>query len=166
MRAIVVLIHEGGFPAGGDYNGCPGVSGAILDIAERMSDEVDVIVSGHTHRAYNCVIDNKIVTSAAAFGRLITAIDLTIDKRSAEVVSKTARNVVVTRDVPKDPAQTAIIEHYRPFYATVANRVVGTIARDLTRTRTPPVSRLWEISSPTGHSRPRQPRPRPQPSRS
>ncbi len=55
----------------------PGISGAILDIADRMSDEVDVIVSGHTHRAYNCMIDKKLVTSAAAFGRLITAIDLT-----------------------------------------------------------------------------------------
>ena len=99
-----------------------------------MSDDIDVIVSGHTHRGYNCIIDKKVVTSAAAFGRLITAIDLTIDKRSAEVVSKTARNVVVTRDVPKDPAQTAIIEHYRPFYSTVANKVVGTIARDITRT--------------------------------
>jgi len=133
VRAIVVLIHEGGFPAGDDYNGCPGISGAILNIAKRVSDDIDVIVSGHTHRGYNCVIDKKLVTSAAAFGRLITAIDLTIDQRSAEVVSKTARNVVVTRDVNKDPEQTAIIEHYRPLYATVANKVVGAIAGDLTR---------------------------------
>ncbi len=132
VRAIVVLIHEGGFPKTDDYNGC-GISGAILDIGKRISDEVDVIVSGHTHRGYNCTIDNKVVTSAAAFGRLITTIDLTVHKRSAEVVSKTARNVVVTRDVQKDPAQTAIIEHYRPFYAVVANRIVGTIAGDLTR---------------------------------
>jgi 5'-nucleotidase len=135
VRAIVVLIHEGGVPVGADHNGCPNVSGAILGIANSISDDVDVIVSGHTHRAYNCVIDGKLVTSAAAFGRLITAIDLTVDKRTADVVSKTARNVVVTHDVPKDPAQTAIIEHYRPFYATVANRVVGRIARDLTRTQ-------------------------------
>jgi 5'-nucleotidase len=137
VRAIVVLMHEGGFPAGADYNACPEISGAILDIADRMSDDVDVIVSGHTHRAYNCVIDKKLVTSAAAFGRLITAIDLKIDKRTGDVVSKTARNVVVTRDVQKDRAQTAIIEHYRPFYATVANKVIGTIARGLSRTQNP-----------------------------
>jgi 5'-nucleotidase len=135
VRAIVVLIHEGGFPAGADYNACPEISGAILDIADRISDDVDVIVSGHTHRAYNCVIDKKLVTSAAAFGRLITAIDLKIDKRTGDVVSKTARNVVVTRDVQKDPAQTAILEHYRPFYATVANKVIGTLARGLSRTQ-------------------------------
>jgi 5'-nucleotidase len=98
-----------------------------------MSDEVDVIVSGHTHRAYVCTIDKKLVTSASAFGRAITAIDLTIDKKTNELLSKTARNVIVTRDVAKDPAQTAIIEQYRPFHAAVAGRIIGTIAGDLTR---------------------------------
>jgi 5'-nucleotidase len=134
VRAIVVLIHEGGIPnVETDHNGCPGLTGRITDIARRMSDEVDIIVSGHTHRAYNCTIDSKLVTSAAAFGRAITAIDLGIDKNTNQVISKTARNVVVTRDVARDPAQTAIIDHYRPFYATVAEKIVGTIGADLTR---------------------------------
>ncbi len=134
VRAIVVLIHQGGVPVDDDYNGCAGVSGPIVKMAQRMSDDIDVIVSGHTHRAYNCTIDGKLVTSASSFGRAITAIDLAIDQRTADVVSKTARNVVVTRDVPKDPVQTAIIERYRPLYTAVASRVVGTIAADLTRT--------------------------------
>jgi 5'-nucleotidase len=133
VRTIVVLIHEGGVPAGDDYNGCPGVSGPIVQMAERMSDDIDVIVSGHTHRAYNCTIGGKLVTSAASFGRVVTAIDLTIDARTADVVAKRARNVIVTRDVPKDPAQTAIIERYRPEYSKVASQVVGTIAASLTR---------------------------------
>lgn len=134
VRAIVVLIHEGGVPVGDGYNGCAGVSGPIVRMAERMSDDIDVIVTGHTHRAYNCTMDGKLVTSAASFGRAITAIDLAIDTRTDDVVSKTARNVVVTRDVPRDPVQTAIIERYRPLYATIASRVIGTIAADLTRT--------------------------------
>jgi 5'-nucleotidase len=133
VRAIVVLIHEGGFPAGTDFNGCPGVSGAIVEIANRMKDDIDVIVSGHTHQAYNCTFDKKLVTSAASFGRLITSIDLTIDRATDEVVSKTARNVIVTRDVPKSAEQTAILDRYRPLYEPLANRTVGTIARDITR---------------------------------
>jgi 5'-nucleotidase len=44
--------------------------------------------------------------------------------------------VIVTRDVPRDLAQTALIEHYRPFYATVANKVVGTLGADMRRTPT------------------------------
>jgi 5'-nucleotidase len=133
VRAIVVLIHEGGIPGGDDYNGCPNVTGPIVRIADRMSDDIDVIVSGHTHNAYNCTIGKKLVTSAASFGRLITSIDLRIDKRTDEVVSKTARNVIVTRDVPKDPAETAIIDRYRPFYSATANKVVGSIAADISR---------------------------------
>jgi 5'-nucleotidase len=133
VRTIVVLIHEGGVPVGDDPNGCAGISGPILKITEKMSDDIDVVVSGHTHRAYNCTIDGKLVTSAAAFGRIITAIDLTIDTRTRDVISKAARNVIVTRDVARDPLQTAIIDRYRPFYALVAERVIGTIAADLTR---------------------------------
>lgn len=133
VRAVVVLVHEGGLAPGGNDNGCEGVSGPILPIAMQMSDEVDVIVSGHTHAAYICTIDQKLVTSAASFGRLITAIDLRIDTRTNEVVSKTARNVIVTRDVAKSSPHTAILDRYRPFHAVVAGKVVGTIARDITR---------------------------------
>ena len=133
VRAIVVLVHEGGTPTGSDFNGCPGVSGAIVEIADRIKDDVDVIVSGHTHQAYNCTFDKKLVTSAASFGRLITSIDLTIDRATDEVVSKTARNVIVTRDVPKSASQTAILDRYRPLYEPIANKTVGTIARDITR---------------------------------
>jgi 5'-nucleotidase len=136
VEAIVVLIHEGGVPARDDHNACAGVSGPIVDIVDDMSDDVDVVISGHTHRAYNCFIDGRVVTSAAAFGRVVTAIDLHIDRRTGDVTSKSARNVIVTRDVPRDLAQTALIEHYRPFYATVANKIVGTLGADMRRTPT------------------------------
>jgi 5'-nucleotidase len=133
VRTIVALIHQGGFPTADNYSGCSGLSGPILTIAHKMSDEIDVIVSGHTHRPYICTVDGKLVTSAASFGRVVTSIDLTVDKRSAQAVAKTARNIIVTRDVPRDPAQTAIIEHYRPLYIDVASHVVGTLASDLRR---------------------------------
>ena len=35
VEAIVVLIHEGGFPTG-DYNECPGISGPIVDIVRKF----------------------------------------------------------------------------------------------------------------------------------
>ena len=70
-RAIVVLIHEGGFPTG-DYNECPGISGPIVEIVKQLDPAVDAVVSGHTHRAYNCRIDGRLVTSADKFGTLVT----------------------------------------------------------------------------------------------
>jgi 5'-nucleotidase len=112
------------------------MSRRFVDLVDRMSDDIDVVVSGHTHAAYNCTIDGKLVTSASSAGRLITDIDLRVDRSDGAVVSKVARNVVVTRDVPKDPTQTALLERYRPIGDKVGNRVVGSIAASLTRQET------------------------------
>jgi 5'-nucleotidase len=138
IETIVVVIHEGGLPATGtpaDGNACPGISGAIVDIVDRLDDEVDLVISGHTHQAYNCVIDGRRVTSAASFGRLVTKIDLTVDRYTGEVVgSPTADNRIVTRDVAKDAAQTALIADYNTIAAPLANRVIGSITANITRT--------------------------------
>lgn len=50
------------------------------------------------------------------------------------MVFASANNVIVTRDVPPDPAQTALIEKYRLLSDPLANRVVGSITADITRT--------------------------------
>ena len=136
VEAIVVLLHEGGVQTGADsyqINGCNGLSGPIVDIAEGMDDAIDVIISGHTHQAYNCVLDEKLVTSASSFGRLVTDIDLRIDRRTRDIISAEAENVIVTRDLSKDPDQTALISRYREALGPIAGEVVGTAAVELTR---------------------------------
>ena len=153
IRTFVVLLHEGGFqnapfsnanaaqnlPGWAGIDNCDNLQGAIVDIAKNISDQVDVIVSGHTHAQYICrganEIDGKLVTSAASFGRLVTDIDLVIDHESKQVKSKTARNVIVTQDVPKDPAVTSILDHYRVIANPIANRVVGSVTETLLSTR-------------------------------
>jgi 5'-nucleotidase len=135
VETIVVLIHEGGVQASPQpYNGCVGISGPIVDIVNNLNDEVDVVITGHTHQPYNCVLDGKIVTSAFSFGRLVTKVDLTIDRRSGEVVTMIADNRIVTRDVPLSPAITALIDKYRTLSAPLANRIIGQISADITRT--------------------------------
>ncbi|APO51377.1 2',3'-cyclic-nucleotide 2'-phosphodiesterase (5'-nucleotidase family) [Bradyrhizobium diazoefficiens] len=74
VEAIVVLIHEGGEPTC-DYNECPDISGSIVDIVKKFDRAVDVVVSGHTHRAYVCQIDRRLVTSGDKYGTLVTEID-------------------------------------------------------------------------------------------
>jgi 5'-nucleotidase len=133
VDAIVVLLHEGGTPTTGfDINGCPGVTGAINDIVDRMSDEVDLVISGHTHQPYNCTIDGTPVTSAFSFGRLVTDIDLTIDARASAVTSMTINNRIVTRDVAA-PGITALLDRYRTLAAPIANRPIGHITADILR---------------------------------
>ena len=132
VKAIVVMIHAGGRPATTDINACE-VSGDIVAIAAGLSPTIDVIVSGHSHRSYVCTLSNKLVTSAESLGRLITDIDLDIDRATGEVVGKRARNVIVTRDIPASAAVTGILDGYRPFYSTLGNRAVGSITAPLVR---------------------------------
>jgi 5'-nucleotidase len=134
IEAIVVLIHEGGFPTG-DYNECPGISGPIVDIVRKFDRAVDVVISGHTHQAYVCAIDGRLVTSGDKYGTIVTTIDLKLDPATRDVVSAKADNVIVrTGTYAKDPEQTALLASYDKFAAPIANRLAGSITQTLSRT--------------------------------
>ena len=136
IEAIVVLIHEGGWPSGG-HNECPGISGPIVDIVKRLDKAVDVVISGHTHRAYNCRIDGRLVTSGDKYGTLVTAIDLALDPQTGDVASAVADNVIVLPSFARDPRQTQLIEMYERLAAPLARRVVGRLGADLPRDADP-----------------------------
>lgn len=159
VEAIVVLVHQGGFQSGAgnnsDINGCVGdLAGSdIADIVSRLDDEVDLVISGHTHAAYNCSADtvdngttprptglpNKAgrripVTSASAFGRVLTEVDVEIHRRTRDVVAVHAKNVLVDRtaaDVTPSAEVKAIVDAYNLLQAPLANSVIGAITTDL-----------------------------------
>jgi 5'-nucleotidase len=134
IEAIVVLIHEGGFPAG-DYNECPGISGPIVDIVRKLDRAVDVVISGHTHQAYVCAIDGRLVTSGDKYGTIVTTIDLKLDPATRDVVSAKADNIIVrTGAYARDPEQTELLASYDKFAAPIANRLAGSITQTLSRT--------------------------------
>lgn len=137
VRAIVLLVHEGGrqWPAQGDTdpNGCEGFTGALTPVLEKLSADVSVVVSGHTHQFYNCRIGGRLVTSAGSFGRMFTRIALDVDRGSGRITSASAQNQVATRDVAKDPAQTRILVKYGALAEAKASQVVGSASAALTR---------------------------------
>lgn len=133
IEAIVVLIHEGGFPTGG-YNECPGISGPIVDIVKKFDKAVDIIVSGHTHQPYVCKIDDRLVTSADKYGTILTEIEVKLDPRTRDVISAKAANVIVRNDtLARDPEQTKLIDSYDTLAKPIAARPAGTITASLLR---------------------------------
>jgi 5'-nucleotidase len=136
VHSIVVLLHEGGFQSSptATINTCENLTGDIVAIVNALDKDVDAVLSAHTHQAYNCKLNGMLVTSAASFGRLITQVKLTIDPTNDQVTAAAATNVPVTRDVAKDPAITAIIDKYNKIAGPIANRIVGSITKDITRT--------------------------------
>jgi 5'-nucleotidase len=174
VEAIVVLVHQGGFqtsPNVGDINGCDGnlrnADGSKSDIesiVSRLDDAVDLVISAHTHAAYNCsanTVDVKNVggvavstprptglankagrlipvTSASAFGRLVTDIDVQLDPKSHDVISVAPTNRLVDRTDPAinaaiaaDPTVRNIVNGYNALVSPLANAVVATIATAL-----------------------------------
>jgi 5'-nucleotidase len=97
-----------------------------------------VVISGHTHRAYNCRIDDRLVTSGDKFGTLVTSINLKIDRTTRDVMEAKADNVIVRTDTyAKDLEQTTLLLDYRRLAAPLANRVVGILEASLSKDDTP-----------------------------
>lgn len=136
LNAFVVLIHEGGLPTGG-INECPGISGPIVNIVKNMTKEVDLVVSGHTHSAYVCKIEGVPVSSSLAFSRLYADIDTRLSPATNDFASIKIENKIVTRTVEKNATQTALINKWKLAAGPLANRIVGSIPADVTRTANP-----------------------------
>jgi 2',3'-cyclic-nucleotide 2'-phosphodiesterase (5'-nucleotidase family) len=162
VKAIVVLIHQGGFPGqetwyGPDnkpytvnptYDYVCGKGGSltptspILPIAENLDPAIDMVISGHTHQPYVCNVPDpkgqpRMVTSASSFGRLFTDTELTYDRRTQDIVrtSVESANMLVTRtEGTEDPVQTALISQYKTLIKPIASKVIGHITTDVTRT--------------------------------
>ena len=160
VKAIIVLIHQGGTPAavqqwkahgkkftvGATYDYTCGEGGMldpsspILPIAKGLSPQIDMVISGHTHNSYVCNVpdpagNQRLVTSASSFGRLFTETKLTYDRRTNDIVRSSVKgsNLVVSRDVAKAGDETSLINAYKTLIAPIANKELGTISADLTR---------------------------------
>ena len=162
VKAIVVLIHQGGTPAVQPWTGPDGVtynvgatydytcgeggtldpSSPILPIAKNLAPQIDMVISGHTHQPYVCDVPDptgqrRMVTSASSFGRLFTETSLTYDRNTDDIVrsSVAGTNMVVSRDVPKAADETRLVGSYKTLIGPIAGKVLGRISADVTATQ-------------------------------
>ncbi|MDX1435378.1 MAG: bifunctional metallophosphatase/5'-nucleotidase [Anaerolineales bacterium] len=150
VNAIVVLLHEGGSqtPPPGDVNACVGISGPIVAIHNALDPEIDVLITGHTHLPYNCTLPDsdgnpRIVTSAYSYGRVVSEINLVLDRQTNDVrrdLSTSVNHVVDNTTLPPDPKITRIINRWQPLFDVAGNTPVGTITEDINRGGDPPGS--------------------------
>ena len=157
--AIVILIHQGGQTTGG-YNdkSCPNLTGEILPILAKLDPAVDLVVSGHTHRAYICELSRNgahplLLTSAGSYGTLISDIRLTFSP-ARHVIAERADNIIVQGEpfstslgtvpivsslpvFPADSEVGALVSRYAAAAAPLAGRVVGHLSGPVTRAISP-----------------------------
>jgi 5'-nucleotidase len=143
VEAIIVLLHEGGSqtPPPGAVNACVGISGPIVQINSALDPAIDVVITGHTHLPYNCLLPDpsgslRIVTSAYSFGRVVSEFNLVLDKRTDDVrrdLSTAVNHAVIRAQLTPDPAITAVINKWKPLADVIGNVEVGSITGDIKR---------------------------------
>ena len=140
VRAIVILIHQGGSQKSyiGSTSAATGtVTGPIVDIVKRLDDEVDVVVSGHTHQFTNALLPTSsgklaLVTQSFSYSTAYAQIDLEIDRATRDVTAKSALVQTTWADegpgLTPDPAAAALQAAADAKVAPLVNQVIGTAA--------------------------------------
>jgi len=137
VRTIVVLAHAGGPTQ--DESSAPDFTGEIVDEARQMSPDVDVVIAGHSHSRLDIRVPNpdgagdKLIVEALSYGIAFDRVDLTIDRRTGDVVAKSGDVPATPHDIAGDPEMAALVERYRRRVAPVAIEVLGDTETALTR---------------------------------
>jgi len=151
VTAVAVLIHQGGQTTATTVNDktCPGFSGDIKSILDKLNGSVDLVVSGHTHQEYVCNYPTPsgksiLLTSTGFYGQAVSEIDLTL-KPGVGLVSASANTVPVIRSissnkvptgfaaVEKDATIDALVKTYVSLSIDAGKVVVGSVATDIKR---------------------------------
>ncbi len=147
VRAIIVLIHQGGAQA--PYEGktradAGAVSGPIVDIIQNLHDEVDVVIGGHTHRFTNAYVKNKngktiLTVQAWSAGTAFADIEIAIDRDSHDITEKAARIVTVWADsaltLAPHAASSALLDTIEKRVGVMVNEVIAQAGRPISRRR-------------------------------
>lgn len=120
--AVVMLVHEGAATTTCATNMDTGTAWGT--IVAGVEDDVDVVISGHTHLAYNCVspVEGIPVVSAGQYGANFNALNLSVDT-SAHTATVTSSTVVAASSVTVTDA-TAIAT--RDQVTSIVNSAVST----------------------------------------
>ncbi|WP_035351551.1 bifunctional 2',3'-cyclic-nucleotide 2'-phosphodiesterase/3'-nucleotidase [Fictibacillus gelatini] len=130
VKSIVVLAHN---PANSNFDGT-GATGELVDIANKIDDEVDVLFGGHNHAFTNTVVDHKLIVQSYSYGTAFSDVDLEIDPDTKDIVSKKGEIVTTYRDkIQPDADIKAMVDKYKEDVAPIINEVVGHAAEAITR---------------------------------
>ncbi len=119
VRSIIVTIHQGA-PQSPSYTAptdpAATVGAPISTIVSQLDDEVDLVISGHSHAFTNALVKTAsgheiLVTQAFSASTAYDDIELELDRKTGDVLSKTARIVTTYADqAPGDVRDAAVQE--------------------------------------------------------
>jgi 5'-nucleotidase len=135
--AVVLMLHQGGqVDPWFNADSCPGLEGDVLPILARLTPDIRLVVSGHTHKAYICDVPDagggtRLLTSAGRYGYFATDIRLAVDPANDRIVSLGAVNVPVTTAAGENADVAGLVARYVEASEPAASRVVGRVTGSL-----------------------------------
>lgn len=137
-QVLVAVMHEGGVQGreGGANDptyACPTLTGRVHDIAKRLDPAYAIIIGGHTHQAYTCKINGRLVVQAGSYGGWITESKLKLDT-SGRVLEASAVNHPVLQSVyAPNPALAALVAQAAALTEAARMKPVATLPRGAVR---------------------------------
>ena len=130
VKVFVLLIHEGGQTSEAfDQPECSKLQGPIVGIVKRLDPAIRLIISGHTHKGFQCKVEGRTVTQADMGGHVLSRIRMRVDPASGAVLGIDVRNVEVTPgQYPPNPQVTAFLERTRQRSGEALARPLARVA--------------------------------------
>lgn len=135
-QLLVAMMHEGALtdgPANDPTYACAGLRGRGIDIAQRLDPAYGIIISGHTHNAYTCKINGRLMVQAGSFGGWVTESRLKVTA-TGQVIDAQAVNYPVLQGAnAPNPAFAAMVARAGELTNLIRNRPITTITSGATR---------------------------------
>ena len=131
VETIIVLAHN---PSKSNNDGS-NPSEELVDIANKVDDEVDVLFGGHNHAYTNTTVDGKLLVQSYSYGTAFSDVDLVINPETKDVESKKAEIVTTYRNnITPDAKIKQMLDTYVADVGPILNEVIGTTPAPITRT--------------------------------
>ncbi|NJI60545.1 ExeM/NucH family extracellular endonuclease [Microbacterium oxydans] len=133
---VILLVHEG---ASSVELSSITPDSPLGEIVYGVDDDVDAIVSAHTHLAYNHVIDGRPVVSAGQYGENLGLMNIKVDPKTKDLISITNEIKPLTAAgkplYPAVPEVQAIVDQAKAEADVLGAIKVGDITADFNRAR-------------------------------
>lgn len=127
---VVVTAHSGAFCERDNPQQC---AGDIVDVARRLRNRPDLIVSGHTHSQVNTVVNGVPIVQGNSYGTRFSVVDLRRVSADSVAVHVVGQPTTFVDEISPDTAVHALVRRYEEEIGPRVNRVVTRLAQPLER---------------------------------
>ncbi len=140
-QVLVAVMHEGATHTGGANDpsyACPSLQGRGVEIAQRLDPAYAIIISGHTHQAYTCKINGRLLVQAGSYGGWVTESRLRLDAQGKLLSAEAVNHPVLQSVYTPNPAFVALVQRAAELTAAVRSKPVAVLERGAQRSSPAP----------------------------